>query len=313
MSELQKLNPEVFKQLRKRARRRKSDKPVAQLTGEEAFQRIQDCRLEFRYREFCDLFKKWWGSLPPDVRRELAFAAEKFRDHADYNRQWVLRGIGGVWFGRPPRFEDAFRSFDESLPRISRSDYEEIVSAIRSGEQVRQRGKKRPKARLLVQDHLDRYNSAVREAFGLTQGRTKAAENRFLAISGWQYSGLTYEQAVERWKEQHPDEKRLDPETVGRETRRFRKERENLAWGLRAMIFQRGFPRLESLLCPNCNGEGEVRNPKWVKWYEWWPRCCAAMSNPKAPDPGPEPKTTGSGSVSCSACGGTGFRKFSSL
>ena len=60
MSELQKLNPEVFKQLRKRARRRKSDKPVAQLTGEEAFQRIQDCRLEFRYREFCDLFKKWF-------------------------------------------------------------------------------------------------------------------------------------------------------------------------------------------------------------------------------------------------------------
>lgn len=283
---------------------------VSGLSSEEAFRRILDLRVEFRYSDNKDLFDRWWRPLPSDVKPDLEVAAEGFHDWYDLHAQWVLKGTGGVFQGGTLRFDQAYRQFDAGLPRLSRSDYERTAKAVRSGERQLHRGKESSKARLLVDEHLRKYESAIREAFGVNQGRPNTPDRVRLTWSRWQYEGLTYGEITEKWNAEHPTEKEKDDEAIRRAVTRFRESRENIAWGLRVMVLRLGFPPLQ---CPTCKGEGELPNPGWEPWFEWDERRQKAGAQVGVArvldesDPEPETPSTPASS-DCPGCGGSGDR-----
>ena len=131
-------------------------------SGAQALATILQKKLQFHYPEHADLFETWWRSLSPETKRQIASAAEDFPDFQSYQFQF------GGHYGPEPQIvvsEEGFRSFQESLPKVSKRDYEHLLQYSLLGRAFR------PALLASIEEHGRRLADVLRTACGISDVR----------------------------------------------------------------------------------------------------------------------------------------------
>ncbi len=299
--------PAILKKMRREREEleRLSQKPLPELSGEEALQLIWGKQLN--YAEASELFELWWKSIDHTTQREINTAAENFEDLTDYQWKSLTSAGGTVMNATKETFgiRSLYERFQADMPKITPEQFTSLRNDAIRRRKILLRGHQRSAVTCFIEEYLREARGVLHKTFLIRANRPTNEQQRDRQFSKQSYEGLSSQLIAQQWNRGRRRSNRgVTPAVVTKAVSRYRRKREPVMWLLRIWIYQFNLPKLAARTCPQCHGKGEIYfGNEWIAWQrrrqekqDWR---AVPEDDPEPPCPPPQ---------RCDACGGSGIR-----